>query len=289
MAGRAKTTSENSSGSAQAWANPYAKAGASSAQDVFDQAQPGLHNLTDITQNSLVPSMVGKFNSGLAGSGQAQAHWQRLLGGTQGNPYLDQIIGRTNRNTTDAVNSQFSQGGRYGSGAYTGVLADSLAGNEGNLRYQDYGNQTARQDAAAASLTDSNQADYKNALAGIGVGAELPYTGSTNLANSLGALFAGGTEKTKTKGPGIGHALLGAAGQVGAAFASRCDMRLKENVAMHHIEADGLPVYNFTYRNDMGLPEGEHTMPMAQDVAVYRPWALGPVVDGYMTIYPDKL
>ena len=253
MGKRAKTTSESSSGSAQAWANPYARAGASSAQDVFNEAQPGLHNLTNITQNSLVPSMVGKFNGGMAGARQAQAHWQRLLGGTQGNPYLDQIIGRTNRNTTDAVNSQFSQGGRYGSGAYTGVLADSLAGNEGNLRYQDYGNQTARQDAAAASLTDSNQADYKTALAG------------------------------------IGHALLGAAGQVGAAFASRCDMRLKENVAMHHIEADGLPVYNFTYRNDMGLPEGEHTMPMAQDVAVYRPWALGPVVDGYMTIYPGKL
>ncbi len=49
---------------------------------------------------------------------------------------------------------------------------------------------------------------------------------------------------------------------------------------------DGLPIYRFKYTGS----DIEHTGPMAQDVALYRPWALGPVrADGLMTINFDML
>lgn len=287
--GGTKSSSKSYSGSGQLWATPYAKEGVGAVQGVFNQNQPGLQGLTDLTQKNLVPSLMGKFNSGLAGAGQAQGYYQDVLrNGGGANPYLDGVINSTNRGVTDSVNSQFANSGRYGSGQYAGLMTERLAEAGNNLRYQDYYNQTQRQDNAAGALTQNNQADLQQALAGIGLGAEIPYAGSNNLASSLGALFGGGTEqsKSKTKGPGVLNSLI-SAGATAAMFA--CDERLKENISLNRVEPDGLPVYDFTYRKDMGLPEGKFTMPMAQDVAAMRPWALGPEVGGYMTIYPDKL
>lgn len=49
---------------------------------------------------------------------------------------------------------------------------------------------------------------------------------------------------------------------------------------------DGLPVYRFRYTGS----EIEHEGPMAQDVELYRPWALGPVrPDGMLTVNYDML
>lgn len=290
MGGGTKSSSKSYSGSGQLWATPYAKEGVGAVQGVFNQNQPGLQGLTDLTQKNLVPSLMGKFNSGLAGAGQAQGHYQDVLRNGGGpNPYLDGMINSTNRGVMDNVNSQFAQSGRYGSGQYAGLMTERLAEADNNLRYQDYYNQTQRQDNAAGALTQNNQADLQQTLAGIGLGAEIPYAGSNNLANSLGALFSGGTEKSKTKGPGMLSGLLGAGATLGAAAISKCDVRLKENIELHHIEADGLPIYDFDYKHGFGLPTERQRNPMAQDVAVIRPWALGPEVGGYMTICPDKL
>lgn len=298
MSGGGGTTSSSSSisGSAQAWAKPYARAGASAVQSVFNQNQPGLQQLTDLTRGSLIPSMLNKFNASQQTAGQANQHWSNLLShGPQSNPYLENIIGQMREGVGNEVNSQFAGAGRYGSGAHNQVIARALADQEAQLRYQDYGTQTARQDAAANAAQGASVADNGALMAALGLGAELPYTGSSNLANSLGALFNGGTSTSKsvTKGPSLFQTILGNAASAASTAAMACDRRLKHEIRLHNIEHDGLPIYQFRYTPEaqerFNLDGGVHTMPMAQDVAKFRPWALGPEMDGFLTIYPGRL
>jgi hypothetical protein len=135
-----------------------------------------------------------------------------------GNPYLGQVIGQLNRGVGDTVNSQFENLGRYGSGAHADVLSRNLADADAGLLYQNYGDEMARMADAAEGAQRGNAADISALLAAIGANAEIPYTGSNNLANSLGALFSGGNEKSKQTGTsplwGAVGAGLGALGSV---------------------------------------------------------------------------
>jgi len=297
MGGGSKTTNTTSSanGSAQAWAMPYAKQGAGSVQGVFDQAQPGLQGLTNTAQNDLVPNLVGQYHGGMGAAQQATNHYGNVLSGQymNGNPYLQQMINRSNSDIQDRVNGQYSMNGRYGSEAHDQVLSRELANNENQYRYQNYTTEAGRMDNAAQGAGQQNLANVAQALAGIGQGAQLPYTGSSSLANSMGALFNGGTSQGKEvkKGPGLLQSLIQAGSNAAAAYAqSGCDIRLKENIVLNHVDPDGLAFYDFTYKPEFGLAEGIQTnLPMAQDVAKLRPWALGTGWNGYMTIYPGKL
>jgi hypothetical protein len=86
-----------------------------------------------------------------------------------GNPYLSQMVGNINKDTTRDFNnsilpgiaSQLSAAGRYGSGAGNqaisdaGInLADRLAGNATNIYGQNYATERANQGAAAGQLGD---------------------------------------------------------------------------------------------------------------------------------------
>jgi hypothetical protein len=292
MGGGGGSKSSSSSGSAQAWAMPLAKSGASSVQSVFDRNQPGLQNMTGMVQNDLNPALMAKFKGGLPVAQQGTQFNSDVLSGKylNGNPHLQQMIDLSAGDIRENVNARISQAGRYASGAHDGVMADSIGQMSAGMRYQNYGDEMSRMGQAAQAAQAGTQGDNAQLLASLGLGAELPYTGSNNLANSLGALFNGGTEKSKTSGPGIMDGLMGMAGSLGAAAITKCDVRLKENVTLNHVAPDGLAFYDFTYKPGLGLPEGvQANLPMAQDVAVLRPWALGPEEDGFMTIYPGKL
>lgn len=210
--------SSSRSGSGMKWARPYAQAGAASAQQVFNQNQPATQALASNVQG-MVPGLMSMFNQGNAGVKSAQDYAGKVLSGEfmQGNPYLDQIIGKARSGISDEVNSQFSLSGRYGSGAHTGVLADSLADMESNLRYNDYGQQQQRMDSMAALSPTLAQADYvglPEILQTAGVGAELPYTGLNSYSNSLGTLFNGGVQKQS----GL-SSVLGGIGSAATSFA----------------------------------------------------------------------
>lgn len=247
---KSTSTSTSYSGSGQQWATPYAKQGVESVNSVFNQAQPGLQQLTSLTNNSIVPTLNNKFNASLSGANDANAYWRNLMSGAGSNPYLQSVINSSNAHIMDDVNSQFAGSGRYGSGAWAGNLGKALSENANNLYYQDYYNQMGRQDAAAQALQSGNNADAAQLLGAIGMGAELPYTGSNNLANNLGALFSGGTDTSKSvqKGPGLLGGLIGAAGQIGAAFAGGSDRRLKKDIVLIATRPDGLNVYEWTYK-----------------------------------------
>jgi hypothetical protein len=278
--GKSKSTSKSYSGSGQLWAQPHAQAAVGNVQGVFNQAQPGLQKLTDIAQNQLVPSLVNRFNQAQPGSDAARNYNMNVVNGgfMDGNPHLSAIMGRVRDDVGNDVNSMFARSGRYGSGAHQDVLTDSLADAQSNLLYQNYGTEMARRDAAAAALNQQGTSDAGVALGSLGVGAELPYTGANSLANSLGALFQGGTETTKTKqGSGLFGGLLGAAGQIGAAAISKSDRRLKTKIELLYREDDGLGWYRYAFKNK---PDTMLVGTMADEVEKLRPEAHVPNFKG---------
>jgi len=105
--------------------------------------------------------------------------------------------------------------------------------------------------------------------------------GTGQLGIGAGGLIAqtGQTSKGKTK-PGMGGFL----GQVGAGIAAS-DERLKTDITPVGKNPDGLTVYQYRYKGEPGVYIGV----MAQEVAELKPEALGPVVDGYMTVNYDKV
>jgi len=273
MGGKPKSTSTSISGSAQAWAQPYARGAASDVSNVFAQHQPGLNDLTNTVRGTIVPELVSRFQAGGANASAARGHLGNILSGQylSGNPHLESIIGAARGGITDRVNSQFSLAGRYGSDAHGSGLARELGNMESNLRYSDYNNQLQRMDSAAVQAQQSSLADVVQALAGAGVGAEIPYAGSANLANSLGALFNGGTSRSVQTGPG---GLLGALGAIGGGLASNTalfssDRRLKQNIEKVGEFADGLGIYEFEYRGEPTRFRGV----MADEVKELRPHA----------------
>lgn len=217
---RSKSTSTSTTGSAQPWANPYAQSGASAVQSVFNQNQPGLQQLTDMTRNDVVNPLLGKFQSSLGTAEQARDYYSGVLSGQGGNPFMDQVLNPLNARVANDANSHFALLGRYGSDAHGSGVARAIAEADAPLLYQDYADTQARKGQAAGALSQGNAVDITQLLAAIGAGAQIPYTGSSNLADSLGALFQGGTETSKSVGqkPGIFDYLAQAAGNAAAAY-----------------------------------------------------------------------
>jgi hypothetical protein len=158
----------------------------------------------------VVNPLLGKFQSSLGTAGQANGYNSDVLSGKYmgGNPYLQQMLSQTNRDVTNNVNSQFEQSGRYGSDAHGYGLARGMADSENGLRYQNYSDEMNRMGESATNAARDNTVDISSLLSSIGAGAQMPYTGVSNLANSLGALFSGGTEKSESTGRQAGAARL---------------------------------------------------------------------------------
>lgn len=297
--GSKRTTNSQStsqSGSGQSFATPYAINALDEITNVYNANKENLDLQADQARN-----FAGQLQGNYASAGNAGGAANKFYGGVmngkylEGNPYLENIIDASTADITDSVNSQFTLGGRYGSGAHTGVLGDKLGEMEAMLRYGNYNNEMDRMMQAAQGSISADQAKAQaqaaagqQALAGQSLAAEMPYTGSQSLAQALNALFAGGTSdsasKTVEKSGGGGllgaaGGALGAAGSLGwAPLAS--DPALKDDVVKIGEEPDGLGIYEFDY-----IWGGERqTGVMADEVAELRPWALGPEVGGFATV-----
>lgn len=94
---------------------------------------------------------------------------------------------------------------------------------------------------------------------------------------SNAGLFSESSGKSKK---GMGKFLGQIAGSVAAS-----DRRLKTDIEMVGQYKNGLNVYRFKYVNG----SGPHIGVMADEVAVIQPEALGPVIDGYMTVDYSKI
>lgn len=214
LSGGSKSTSE--SGSAQKWAQPFAKAAAGNVADVFNANQSNLQGMANQV-TGMMPDLMNRFNTGNPVLKAAQGYASDVLGGKymNGNPYLEAALASTRNNVTNAVNSQYSLGGRYGSGSHVGALTQQLANAENSARMADYNTQMGRMDNAAQqapALTQANYIGLPEILNVATTGGSLPYLGTTAYANALGNLFNGGTS-TQTQSAGIGG-LLGGLGSL---------------------------------------------------------------------------
>lgn len=289
--GKSKSTSE--SGSAQKWAQPYASAAANTVQGVYNANADNLANLSQ-KATDLVGTFQNAYNSAGNTGASANDFYKQVLSGkylNSGNPYLQGMIDSTNKDVTNQTNSQFTLAGRYGSGAHTDVLASALADAENQLRYQNYSDEMNRMMGAAegnvaadSAAASAQQAAAQTLLAQQALAAEMPYTGAESLASSLGQLFNGGTS-TQTQKTSLLSNLLSAGAQVGSAAIAASDPALKTNVVKLSEEPDGLGLYEWSY---LGSDERDVGV-MADEVAQLRPWALGPVLDGFMSVDYDLL
>lgn len=106
--------------------------------------------------------------------------------------------------------------------------------------------------------------------------------GQTQSSLGAGSLVGNvGQESTSKSKPGIGQFL----GQAAGAAAAGSDIRLKTDIVAVGKNADGITVYQYKYKDGSGPYVGV----MAQEVAEKRPDALGPKINGYMSVDYSKI
>ena len=283
------STSKSYSGSGQKWARGYAESATKDVMSTFNANQPGLGKLTDSVQ-STVPRLGENFSGWQPTVGQSQSYYGDVLDGRfldpSSNPGLQSVLDRNSRDVMGRVNSQFSLAGRYGSDAHVGAQTRELADSNGAILADAYNRERGYQDAAASAVNQGGASSLAQLLQAAGVGAELPYTGTSALSSNLSALFNGGTQ-TQKQSTGLAGVLgglgslasgVGALGGSGGAAALFSDRRLKSNIVKLGELDDGLGVYEYDI-----FGERQRGV-MADEVEALRPWALGPTIEGFRTV-----
>lgn len=167
-----------------------------------------------------------------------------------------------------------------GQGQITGTAAAKGLLNSGSTR-RDLASFTSNLGSQMLNQYMSNVLGYSN-------------TGSSNALNAL-QILAGAGQRSSSDSSSYGYSQSsstskgssaqnngGLATLIGAVLS---DMRAKENIVKISEFEDGLGLYEFNYIGNPDLFIGV----MAQEVAKLRPWALGPEVDGYMTVNYGRL
>lgn len=122
-------------------------------------------------------------------------------------------------------------------------------------------------------LNNSYAQNYINQLLGL----------SNIGATAAGTLTNAGQTSTSTQSSGGG--LGGVLGGLASNAALFSDSRLKKNIKKIGELEDGLGVYEYSYIWEDKRAKGV----MADEVAILRPWALGPEVNGYKTVNYGRL
>lgn len=215
------------------------------------------------------------------------SYYGDVLGGKyldQQNPYMQGMIDQTNESVSNRVNSNFGSAGRYGSDYHTGELTKGLADAENNLRYSNYAAERGFQNGAGlANMMGIEQI--------VGMPSNLANDQAAAINNLVGKYVTSTGNSTTKSSPSL-LSLAAKAAQAAAMMGS--DIRLKTNIERVGEMPDGLGIYDFDYLPIEGqiaafMPEGRQRGVIAQEVAVLRPDALGPVIDGYATVDYSQL
>jgi len=207
---------------------------------------------TQKSSNQAFGDIKNTFSGGMDNFGTGASALGSLLGGDASgfNAYKDAT-------GFDALSEAGSRG-ITGNKAANGLLRSGSTG----MALQNYGNQM--QDQFAGNYMDrlQNQANL-----GLGAGQLMASAGQQS------------ESKSKSK-PGLGGFL----GQIGGGIAAS-DRRLKKNIHKIAEMPNGLNVYQYRYTNN----EGPYIVVMADEVKLIQPEAMGPIIDGYMTVDYGKL
>jgi hypothetical protein len=132
------------------------------------------------------------------------------------------------------------------------------------------------------------QGTYSNYLGQLLGGSQTAFQGGQSAfgtAQGLGNIIAGAGQTGPSQGllGGIGQAVGGGASLF---TAIKSDRRAKKDIVQIGTRPDGLGIYEYTLKDDGQRYIGV----MADEVAKYRPEALGPITsDGYATVHYDRL
>lgn len=240
--------------------------------------------ITDATtqNNALARDIFGQTTARIdpyaQGGLQAREYYNALIGLPSGVSRETAETGFNNYLNTAGFDDEYEQGVR---GIVGGQFARRMGGSGATLKglerfrqglkgsyFGNYLNSIGNQQAAGLNAATS--------LAGVGS----QYTGQVSQNNNNQA--SGIANAALTRSASNTNFLSGLI----SSAAMLSDERAKTIKAKVGEMEDGLPIYRFTYKGS----DVEHIGPLAQDVALYRPAALGPVrPDGMLTVNYDAL
>lgn len=122
------------------------------------------------TQTSGIGMVQNRALSGSATNANAENNLNQIISGGNTNPYLDKIYDKAASQVSNSVNSNFSQAGRYGSGAQNEVLGRSLDDLATNIYGGAYESDRARQIQAIGMAPQFGDLAYKDASQLLNVG-----------------------------------------------------------------------------------------------------------------------
>lgn len=258
---------------------------ASAQQNAYDSALPNINRVSG-NMLDLSDDLLGKFGNDSTINASRGYIEDTLAGDPASNPALEQMTQIARDRTRNDMQARMGTRGQTGGSDYYGNIGKGMYEVDTGLRYQDYNQQQQRRAQAAGMAPGVVAGDYIPVAAGMQAGQQgalLPLQAA--LANSAGVgglLGQYTTSKGKqTSNPGLLD-IIGTGLQAASVF---CDARLKENAVQVDRTPGGVPIYHFNYIGDETVRIG----PMAQEVAALQPKALGPVVDGYMTVNIGEL
>lgn len=218
------STSSTQTNSPPSWAEPLFKNSAAEATNLYNSGAGGntysgstVSPLSDTTLSGVNQLATAGANTdtsatrgALAGIGASattpsysEQNLQGMANGSylaSGNPYFNDALKGQLDQTANQVQSQFSGAGRYGSGANTGVLANSL-GNIRSSALSDQFNRDSQNMLTANSQMDSSkQAGLNTGLAATNaIGAQDQQQFQNALTGANATLSAGGLLDTQAQ------------------------------------------------------------------------------------------
>lgn len=198
---------------------PYIMNGANAVQGAYNRNAGNIQNVSD-QFSGLVPGLLDQYAQGDPTVNAAQAYNLDVLSGNylDGNPYLDDVLARSNSDIVNSSQAALGLKGLTGGSSYADIISDNVAKNTLSTRYNDYNNERARMAQAgsqAGQLAAADQIPLQSALSAGGM-SMMPVQAASGYAGSLGGLL-GGYQTQKTPG-GWGNDLLGAATSLGGAW-----------------------------------------------------------------------
>lgn len=196
---------------------------ANTVTGAYNQAAPGLQAGAN-QFGSIRDSILARYNAADNPLNAARSHYSNVLSGRYlgGNPELDAMVGRVGDDIRNQVGASIGTRGLTGGSSHSGIVGREVGRAASDLRYEDWANQLARMDNAAASVGSLGQAE--SAMLDPAIRAYQAQTAPLLAAQDYGSTIGGllgqyQTVKQKQSG-GLGGMLAGVAGSALSGWAS---------------------------------------------------------------------
>jgi hypothetical protein len=246
--------------SAPQYLQPYLNYGLRQGTALYQSPSPSYYPGSQVAAPSTATQAgwqdaIARGTQGSQVGNAAQGYGTSVLQGKYlgDNPYQQAVDRSITAATVPTVNAQFSQGGRYGSGAHQGTMETSLAHAIAPQHYQNYQNERGMQQNMAGMAPGLGAQDWTDIQGLMGVGGAqdqlaqnqinanmAKWNYNQNLGQNKYQQYmqmlgspAFGTSSTSTQAPatsGTGSQILGILGGLGSA-ALLSDRTVKKNIA----------------------------------------------------------